>query len=175
MAHFKGHHLRFAAIAKLKAGAQGVGRLLVIVEHEMPADGADFGGILHAQAPARHIDLVNALVAQVAVAVVPEPVPVVVKTILREGVLRRRAQPQVVVHARRHRLFRLAADGVAPLVAHAAGHVDIADESVAQLLDHHPSDTRALLAAVLHNAIVLLRGSHDLLGLEHIVRAGLLT
>ncbi len=41
-----------------------------------------FIGILHAQAPARDVHLVDALVAQVAVAGVPEPVPVVVEAVL---------------------------------------------------------------------------------------------
>ena len=174
MADFEGHHLLLAAIVEFEAGAQGVGRLLVVVEHEVAADGADFGGILHAQSPAGHVHLVNALVADVAVAVVPEPMPVVVKAVRRECVLRRRSQPQIVVHAGGHRLHRLAADGVAPFVAQAAGHVDIADQAFAQLLDYLAPDAGALLGAVLHDAVVLLRGGYDLPGLEHIVRARLL-
>ena len=44
-------------------------------------------GIADAQTPARYVELVDTLVAQVAVAVIPEPVPVVVKAILGEVVL----------------------------------------------------------------------------------------
>ena len=135
VAHLEFHHLLLAALVEFEGGVQGVGRLLVVVEHEVAADGADLGRILHAQAPARDIHLVDALVADVAVAVVPEPVPVVVEAILRELVLGRGAEPQVVVDAGGHRLDRLAADGVAPLEAEAAGHVDVADQAVAHLLD----------------------------------------
>src|ERR1700729_4334997 len=103
MADLEGHHLLLVATAKFKAGAQGVGCLLIVVEHEVAADGADFGGIFYTQPPASHIDLVNALVAQVAIAVVPEPVPVIVKTILGEGVLRRWTEPQIIVHTGGHR------------------------------------------------------------------------
>src|SRR5580698_8434274 len=78
------------------------------------------------------------------------------------------------MHTGGHRCFGLAADGVAPFVTHAAGHVDIANETGAELLDHRTSDARALLGAVRDYAVVLLRGGYDLTGLEHIVGAGLL-
>ena len=59
-------------------------------------------GILHAEAPARDVDFVDALVAEVAVAVVPEPVPVVVEAILGELASSARAEPQIVVDAGGH-------------------------------------------------------------------------
>ena len=94
---------------------------------------------------------------------------------MRERVLRRRAEPQVVVHAGRHRLDRRAADGVAPLEAKAARHVDIADQAVAHLLHGFlQRRRRAALAALLHDAVVLAGRRDDLLRFEHIVRAGLL-
>ena len=40
--------------------------------------------VVDAQAPARHIHLVDALVAQVAVAVIPHPVPVVMQALARQ-------------------------------------------------------------------------------------------
>ena len=87
----------------------------------------------------------------------------------------RRAQPQIVVHAGGHRLDRLAADGVAPLEAQAARHVDVADQRLRASAARPRAPTpERLLAAVLHHAVVLLRGRHNLPGLEHIVRAGLL-
>ena len=58
---------------------------------------------LFAQAPQGHVDLVNALVAQVAAAEVPEPVPVVVELLPPQRLHRGRADPQIVIHAARHR------------------------------------------------------------------------
>ena len=55
------------------------------------------------QAPAGHVHLVHALVADVAVAVVPEPVPVVVEPVRVEGAQRRRAEPGRSLIRRRRR------------------------------------------------------------------------
>ena len=90
------------------------------------------------ETPAALVDLVNPLVADVAVARVPEPVPVVVEAILGERAHRRRAGPEVVVDAGRHRLDRRLADGVAPLVAEPARHVDLAELAFAHLLHGLP-------------------------------------
>src|SRR5690348_9471192 len=113
----------------------------------------------------------DALVAQIAIAVIPEPVPVVMKSVAGELVQRRRAEPEVVVHARGHRLDRLAADGVAPLEAQPARHIDLADNALAQLLGGLARDARAAIGAVLHQAVVLLSRGDDLPRLEHVVRA----
>ena len=59
----------------------------------MAADGAHLGWIFHTQSPARHVHLMDALIADVAVAVIPEPMPVVMEAVLGECVLRRAAQP----------------------------------------------------------------------------------
>ena len=82
VAHFEFHHLLLAALVELERAVERVGRLLVVVEHEVAADGADLGRILHAQAPAGDVHFVDALVAEIAVAVIPEPVPVVVEAVL---------------------------------------------------------------------------------------------
>ncbi len=81
MADLELHHLAPAVVVELEGAVQRVGRFLIVVEHEVAADGADLRRILHAQTPARHVHLVDALVAQIAVAGVPEPVPVVVETV----------------------------------------------------------------------------------------------
>src|ERR1039458_6314187 len=174
VADFKDQYLLRGALVEFESGGQGVGRLLIVIENEMAAEAADRGGIFHSQAPAGHIELVNSLVAQVAVAVIPKPVPVVVQPVSRVLVLGRRSQPEIVVDARRHGFHRLAADGVAPFEAEAAGHVDVAEQAILDVLHNRAADAGALLAAVLHHAPVLPRGKSDLAGLEHIVRAGLL-
>src|SRR5262249_29500737 len=95
----------------------------------MAADGADPRWILHSHAPAGHIDLVNSLVAEVAVAVIPNPVPVVVQAVSRVFVRGRRSQPEIVVDARGHGLHGFAPDGVPPFEAQTASHVDVADQA----------------------------------------------
>jgi len=46
VAHLEFEHLVFAHPIKLKGAAQGVGRLLVVIEHEMPAHGRHLDGYL---------------------------------------------------------------------------------------------------------------------------------
>jgi len=134
------------------------------------ADGAHFARVLHAQAPTRNVQLVDALIAQIAVAVIPEPVPVVMEAVPCEGVLRRRAQPEVIVHARGHGFHRRSADRIAPLEAQASCHVDVADQALANL--PHPllqRYRRTALTALLDDAVILARRRHNLLRLEHVV------
>src|ERR1019366_1649268 len=164
-----------AVLTEFEGAVQRVGRFLIVVEHELAADGAGFGGELHAQAPASDIDFVNALVAQVAIAVGPIPVPVVVEAVFLERHLLRRALPQVVIHIGRRIADRFGTDGVAPLVAQAAREVDVADQAFAHL-PHAVLQRRrgAALAALLHHPVILARRRHNLFGLEDIVRARLL-
>src|SRR5262249_9264893 len=77
-------HLLPAAFVELEVRHHRVRRLLIVVEHIVAAHGADLGWILHAQQPARRVHLVHALIADIAVAVIPEPVKVVVEAITRE-------------------------------------------------------------------------------------------
>src|SRR5262249_54021451 len=89
-------------------------------------DGA--GKLVLLEPPASLVHLVNALVAQVAVAEVPLPVPVVVEALAQDGLHRGRATPEVVVHSLRRRLRAVdLADAAARLVAQATGHLDFAE------------------------------------------------
>src|SRR5262249_29907894 len=117
----------------------------------------------------------NALIADVAVAGVPNPVPVVVEAIARERLHRCGARPQVVIDTGWDRFFRSAPDRVAPLVAQPASQINLADQSVVDLLnslDH--SSARTALCTVLDDAVVFSRGFDKLLALPPIVRARLL-
>src|SRR5262249_49362320 len=107
------------------------------------------------------VHLMHALVADVAVAVVPDPVPVVVDgaelPVAVRHLERRRAAPQVVVHRRGRLLLSLdQADAAARLVAQGAG-----DEQLAQFAgagrggQPGPRAAAAALGAVLDDAIVL--------------------
>src|SRR5581483_9241665 len=102
--------------------------------------------------------LVHALVADVAVAVVPGPVPVVVQVAAAQRLLaRRRAAPQVVVEAAGDLAAVGAglADGAARLVAQAARHQEPAEAAgVDQGHDVGPAAAAAALRAVLHDDVV---------------------
>src|SRR5207249_3242314 len=66
------------AVAVIENANLGVGSLAIVKVAEPAADTDDrFGQLILAQAPAGLVHLVNALVAEVAIAVVPEPMPVV--------------------------------------------------------------------------------------------------
>src|SRR5262249_9361021 len=139
------------------------------------ADRAHLGRQFHAQAPTRDIDFMDALVAEVAVAVSPVPVPVVVETILLERHLLRRALPQVVIDVSGRIADRLLPDRVPPLVAEAARKIHLADQTFPHLRDTVAQCLAgAALAALLNDAIVLARCSDDLPRFINIVTARLL-
>src|SRR5262249_7014240 len=106
-------------------------------------------GVRHrrlAEAPAGLVHLVNALVAEVAVAVVPDPVPVVVdravlavRVVASRHLERGRAGPQVVVHRRRRLLLAHlqpdVADARAVSVAHADRQIDLPEFAALHVSD----------------------------------------
>src|ERR1700677_5403919 len=96
----------------------------------MGADSAYFVRKAHAHPPSSQVYLVNTLVPKIAIAVVPEPVPVVVEPIFRKCVLRRRSGPQIIVNVLRHRLHRRCPDGVSPLIAEPSTHIRLADNEI---------------------------------------------
>ena len=169
VADFEGEQLLLPSVLELERHQLRVRRLLIVVEQIVPAHRADLGRVLHAECRARRMDLMGALVADVAVAVVPLPVPVVVEAILRERLDRRRAGPEIVRDARRHRFFFRATDRVAPLEDEPARHVDVADEAFSDLLLRFV-EPQLRAGAVLHDPVVLPRRRDDLLRLEHVVR-----
>ena len=63
-------------------------------------------------------------VAEIARAVFPEKVPVIVKVVLVECARRRRTQPQVVVHAGRHRAVRDDANRIPASIDHRPARVN---------------------------------------------------
>ncbi len=141
----------------------GVGRLLVVLEHEVPADGRNLVRKLDSQPPARHVEFVDALVADVSVPGIPNPMPVVMEAVLGEGLHGGGACPEVVVDPRGHRFLVGVSDGVPPFVAKPARKVDVSNQAVPHLL--HSFDNRlagAAVRAVLHNPVVLLDGAQQL-------------
>ena len=175
MPHFERHHLLLAVDVELVARTDRIRRLLVVVEHELPADCADLRGMRDAQAPPRDIDFVNSLVAEIAVPRVPEPVPVVLVPVL--GVLtHRRGSEEVVPIDAGGRLVQLrrVSYRLAPLVADALRHVDLADLALAQQFDRTLLERHApTLRADLDHAVVLSRGLHHLETFVDVVARGL--
>src|SRR5262249_38870038 len=127
------------------------------------------------QPPAGLVHLVDALVAQVAVAGVPDPVPVVVQPLAHQRLLGGGTAPQVIVHGGGRLLRALdLADGAAQLVADAAGHADLAALAGVEEgngLAH--AGHAAALGAGLADAFVLAGALDDAPALADVVGDGL--
>src|SRR6185436_8365602 len=88
-----------------------------------------------AEAPQRNVHFVHALVANVAVAGVPEPEPVVGEFVRAERLLLRRTEEQIPVDSSRNRLVGCVADGEAAPETQRARVVDRADFTLPDQLD----------------------------------------
>ena len=161
-------------IGKLEYRHQYVRGLLRVVEHDVSAHGRDPGRQRYSQSPSGDVHLMDPLVAHVAIAVFPIPMPVVVETVFVEGTLGRGPQPEVVVDARRHRLIGKTPDGVAPFVADPLGHVDLTQPASVQKTRHALRTwIAALFGTILHQHLVFLGGFNQFAPLVHIVAARL--
>src|SRR6266436_7056000 len=92
------------AIAVIEDANLGVGRLAVVDVTESPADANDtLGQLIFFKPPTSNVHFVDALIAQVAVAVVPKPMPVIVDGAMFGLAMGRlewsRSAPEVVVHS----------------------------------------------------------------------------
>src|SRR5215469_6715590 len=175
VAHFEFHQLALGAWSfETEGRVQRVGRLLVVLKHEVSAHRRHMDWESDSQAPARDINLMDGLIADLPVSRVPNPMPVVVKAILGERLQRRRAGPQVVMHSSRHGLFDSVPDRWPPFIAERARQIDVSDCPVAQMTNSfdHPG-IRSRLASMLANPAVLLYRAHQLMSLEPVVRARL--
>ena len=154
-----------------------VGGLAIVLVAEPSADAPDARGKFHvAEEPTGNVHLVDALIAEVAIAVIPHPVPVVMQAFTGEGFLGGRAEPEIVIHLARHILgIRDITDAAAALVAEAAGDLDLA--KVAGLHPLH-GILNALgatgLCAGLDNLLVLPGSVHQLAAFPHVMAHGLL-
>ncbi len=76
----------------------GIGRLTVIVPAETSAHTDDSRRkFILTNNPTAHVHLVDSLVAQVAVAGVPDPMPVEMQPLAHQGYVRRGAAPEIVI------------------------------------------------------------------------------
>src|SRR5579862_542054 len=175
MADLELHHLTLAIReVEFKCAAECVRCLLVVVKQKVSAHGRDSVRKLEAQSPARDVHLMNALVAEVSVACIPDPVPVVMKAIARKWFQRRRPSPEVVIDPGWNRLRRRVSNRVAPLVAKSARQMDLANHSsIVKPLDRFLDRGRGPnLRAMLNDAIVFLSGAYELAAFPEIMRTG---
>src|SRR5262249_52109592 len=104
-----------------------VWRLLIVVVEILAAAAGDARRSVESENGAGHVESVDAVVAQLARAVVPEPVPVVMEAIRVKRPLRRRTEPEIVIDARGHGSVLLTADGLPVAGNPAAGKRHLAE------------------------------------------------
>ena len=128
------------------------------------------------ESPSHQVELVRALVADVAVAGVPDPVPVVVELVSHDRKVGGRAEPQIVVNALRRRQRLLSQPYPRPVpVAKASHGNDLPDVAFVQVLVEGPqARVRTVLKTGTDDAAVLAGRLDHLAPLPDVVRHGLL-
>ena len=117
----------------------------------------------------------DALVADVAVACIPEPVPVIQIPISGVVAHWRGAQKEVPIEPERNRFRGRVPDGYPALIADAARHVDLPyDAAVQQVHGALLMRYGAALHADLHDTLVLARRRHHGAAFEQVVTGRLL-
>src|SRR4030095_9852595 len=116
-------------------GVQHIGSFLVVVKEKMTAHCRNHCWKTNTQAPACDVDFMNRLIADFAVARIPNPMPVVVKTILGERLQRRRSSPQVIVNAGGHCVLGGMTNSAAPLVTQGSRQINITNYTIAKALN----------------------------------------
>src|SRR5579872_5498533 len=105
----------------------------------------------------------DSLVADIAVAVVPVPMPVVVDQPPCEGALLRGSLPEIPVERGGCLLVGLMADRRAPPIDQAARHINLANGALAQMSDRFLNRLGAAqLHPVLNDAVVFVRRLNQL-------------
>jgi len=153
------------AVGKLGDAKHRVGGFALVVPLETSADrhGADRVGLVVIDRPARHVELVGALVVEVAVAGLPEPVPVIVDEVLVVLVDDGQSLPELPVEPG-GRVGRVAmTDPAARFAAVAVGYLELAPLArLDRLVQPGHAGAAALLRAVLdHDSVLFLRRHRD--------------
>ena len=89
-----------ALLLELKQRGQHLGGLTVVLPDVAAAGRNHLVRQRHAEAPLQHVQLVDALVSDLAVAEIPSPVPVVMHMALGVGAPFARANPEIVIEGR---------------------------------------------------------------------------
>ena len=158
------------AVRESPGDVLGVGCLPLILITEAAAGRADGNREPLAHAPAQDVDHVDAVVAEFAVAKIPEPVPVVVDQIFVEGLHRCRAEPEIPVEVCGWLLDGLKADGIAPAGEEEVALVDVANHAAVNDFDgFSEAAPPAALGAAGGDAIVSAGGFDELGAFENVV------
>src|SRR5262245_20452115 len=105
----------------------GIGSFRLILIAEAAAGRVDANRKFLAHAPAQHIDEMDAVVAKLAIAKIPEPVPVVVDEILMIRLHRGGSDPEVPVEPGRWFHWRLETDRVPVAGKEEVGLINVPD------------------------------------------------
>src|SRR5438445_1770921 len=163
------------AARELETGFLRVGELPVVGEVIAAADRRDARGIAHAQRPAGDVDLVGAVVADLARAPAPEPVPVVMDDVVAVRRVRRRALPQLVVQVGGDGRHLPAADRGAGVGIPGAREIGLPDGALLDRLhDVDRARRGALLRPHLYHALALALRRDEQLAFARVVPARLL-
>ena len=148
---------------------------LAIVPKEFSTHGSDaLRKLVYPQSPHAEIGFVDALVAHIAIAIVPMPVPVVVNKVFAERTHWCRPAPEVVVQSRRNWRDALVANVWPSAVHQSARHVYPTNQSFFEVFHRFADGHRAAqLHTVLNNAVVFIGRFDHLLALVNIVCGGL--
>src|SRR5438477_529743 len=178
-------HILLILRARQAADFEDQGRFLVIMKNDLRirrgavVDVAEAAAetedarrkLVLAQEPAGDIHLVNALISQIAVARIPNPMPIVMEALAHERLHRGRAAPEIVVDAGRNWLRSIdLADAGTPLVAKPAR-----DKNFSEIAGLHPLDSLAnsgagtALRSCLHNFVVRARELNELPAFPNVV------
>ena len=123
-----------------------------------------------AQTPPGYIHFMHTLIADIAIAGIPEPVPVVLQAQLIESAHGGRAQELIPIDTGWHGAIRLVADGRAALEAEAFRQIDLADHAFMQKLNGlHLVFHGAALRTDLYHAAVFASSRHHLRSFERVV------
>lgn len=163
------------AVGKSPGDVLGVGCLALILIAEAATGGADGNREPLAHAPTENVDHVDAIVAEFAVAEIPEPVPVVVDQIFVEGLHRGRADPEIPIEVCRWLLDGLEADGIATTGEEEVALIDVADCAAVDDFDGFAEAAPpAALGAAGGDAVISAGGFDELGAFENVVRYRLL-
>src|ERR1700730_687276 len=117
----------------------------------------------------------HSLIADIAIASVPDPVPVVGELIFAVRLPLRRSEEEVPIETGRHGLIRSVADREAAPETECAGMIYLTDRDLIDELNGvHLVGQGTALGAHLNHTVVFSGGGHHLLALINIVAGGLL-
>src|SRR5262245_21033201 len=160
-----------ASARKIEGRDLRVRRFLVVIVEILAAAARYALGRVETEDMAGEIEAVNAVVAQFAGPVIPEPVPVVMKAILVERPLRRRPKPEIVIDAVGNRAVRLVADGFAVAADPASGKRNFAELArLDEFAGAGDMSGATPLCPHLHHALVLAGRLDHLAAFDEVVR-----